>query len=837
MKKTLAIFAILLMAFSSLAFAEGEEAAPAPEAPSEPAPSETPSEPASEPAEPSETSTESPIGEQPLMPPLEGGSGDVGTGGEGGSTPAGDQNRQPQNGPGNGGCWVGEQQVPCPGEGQQNEGRQPQQQPGTNFMNPQNIPPGCKQENNNGMINIVCDNAQRQAPTFDCTPGPQREEIEKKCKETGGRIVVKNIVQSKGCGIVDCVFGGASEGNFMPGQQQTCPGPDELAKQEENCKSMGLNPKRLRSNCEFVQCEDPNKQQTMCPDVSLERMNAKEQCSANGGKMIDEFDAYGCPAPKCISSGESCSNGIPQEAYFKCEDQGGKLVVNTDESGCITFTKCVARGQEGVQAEDTLDEVPPAAKLLQVALKLESIKISFDRMAKQITAIADYYDNEGDSANAERFRTAAGMFESAKKQIDGVKEELKLGVNGMSVEQIIDIKHKIRQISDVVMEDALYVILGGEATGTAQAPIAEETTSGELPNFMPAATNDCGSNGECFAKALRICFASAAFTPDRNINIKIAGLKEEACVLEGRANTPEGEKSLTCKFVDYATQQLNTENFMQYCEGSFVDYVKTSLGGKMPESTQNQQQFTNEQAFQGQMMGCEKVDKGINKQGVCGNECCEARFGESSYNCPQDCMASQQIVKQPIAQRVMQGVKQEMGGCADEMSGKSPKDVCGNDCCEPGESPQNCPKDCNPMQRPPMGDEGQFFNQQNGPMQPNGQQGQISNTQTQGVQEMPREQWLPPQQPVNPPEGYIESTPTQGEAPMPLADGCTRYPDGSVSCGIPPPTNEGGSGGGGSNPVITETTSSGTETSGGGGGSVVTGAVVAFDLLKEFLGR
>ena len=39
-------------------------------------------------------------------------------------------------------------------------------------------------------------------------------------------------------------------------------------------------------------------------------------------------------------------------------------------------------GEEGVEAEDDIDEMPPAAKLLQVALKLESIKISFDQMAK-----------------------------------------------------------------------------------------------------------------------------------------------------------------------------------------------------------------------------------------------------------------------------------------------------------------------------------------------------------------------------------------------------------------------------------------------------------------------
>ena len=66
-------------------------------------------------------------------------------------------------------------------------------------------------------------------------------------------------------------------------------------------------------------------------------------------------------------------------------------------------------GEEGVEAEDDIDEMPPAAKLLQVALKLESIKISFDQMAKQIMAIAAYYENENDMANAERFQRASGM--------------------------------------------------------------------------------------------------------------------------------------------------------------------------------------------------------------------------------------------------------------------------------------------------------------------------------------------------------------------------------------------------------------------------------------------
>ncbi|MFH1065445.1 MAG: hypothetical protein V1734_02990 [Nanoarchaeota archaeon] len=792
MKKTLAIFAILLMAFSCLAFAEDvpPPAVPTPP-PSEPTPPPTePTPPPTEPTPPPEEPRDEPMppvegpvtppGEQPVPPPVPGGPGAPGSGGQP-SQPAmcylngkeipcdqmpkpedrppqpGDQprsdDRPPQTGPGSGGCWVGEQQVPCPGEGPR-------------------LPQGCKEIiEPNGMRRVDCGSQPRAPDQTTCTPGPDRERIEKECAAKGGRTITKNLDSSRGCGIVDCVFGGDSGGNFMPDQQQNCPGPEELTKKEEDCKSMGLNPKRMRSNCEYVQCEDPNKQQSMCPDVSLERVKAKEQCNANGGTMVDEFDAYGCSIPKCISSGQQCQNNVPQEAYFKCEDQGGKLVVNTDENGCITFSKCVMRGQEGVQAEDELDEVPHAAKLLQVALKLESIKISFDQMSKQISAIADYYDNEGDAANADRFRRAAGMFESAKKQIDGVKEELKLGVRGMSVEQIIDIKHKIRQISDVVMEDALYVILGGEATGVA---VTEETTSEEMPNFMPAATNDCGSNGDCFAKALRICFAGAAVSPDRNVNLKITGLENGACMVEGRANTPEGDKSLECKFVDYATDQLNAENFMKYCDGSYVDYVKETMSGNLPQTTQNQQQFTKEQAFQGQMMGCEKVDKGINKKGVCGNECCENRFGESNYNCPQDCMASQQqqVGQQPFVERAQQVFQQGgMGGCEDEMSGQSPKDVCGNDCCEPGESPENCPKDCNAMQGQPMNDEGRFFNEQRGPMQPNNNR-YIESKPVQGIQEIPREEWRQP-----------------------------------------PPVESSSDGG------------------------IVTGAVVAFDLLKEFLGR
>ncbi|MDI6738265.1 MAG: hypothetical protein QME12_07185, partial [Nanoarchaeota archaeon] len=102
------------------------------------------------------------------------------------------------------------------------------------------------------------------------------------------------------------------------------------------------------------------------------------------------------------------------------------------------------------------------------------------------------------------------------------------------------------------------------------------------------------------------------------------------------------------------------------------------------------------------------------------------------------------------AQRVF--APDKSGGCADEISGESPKDVCGNECCEPGESKSNCPQDC---MGAPMPDEGRFFNQQTGPAY----QQRIVEQRVEGVAPMPAEQWREPQP--------VESTPVQGIEQIP----------------------------------------------------------------------
>ncbi|MBU2637950.1 MAG: hypothetical protein KJ955_03190 [Nanoarchaeota archaeon] len=819
MKKLIAILAILLMAFSFPAIAqdEGGEAVPTtePVPPTEapvgepvPPPIGMPTPPAEEPRDEPVPSVEGPLappGEQPVTPPVPGGPGAPGSGGqpqqpnmcylEGKQIPC-DQmprpdDRPPQTGPGSGGCWVGEQQVPCPGEGPR-------------------LPQGCKEIiEPNGMRRVDCGGQDRPPGQMPCTSGPERERIEQKCKEQGGRIVTRNIDSGQGCGIVDCVFG-QQGGVFMPpGQQQTCPSPETLMQKEESCRSMGLNPVRKRSNCEYVECEDPNRQGMQCPDNHGEWERVGMECSQKGGRVVKAFDENGCNIPKCVVSGGECPRDVPQEAYWKCEDQGGKLVVNTDEQGCITFSKCVKRG-EAVREDDynELDEVPPAAKLLQVALKLESIKISFDKLAKQIEAIAEYYEGEDDFANAERFRRAAGMFESAKSQIDGVKEELKMAVKGMSLEQLRDVKYKIRQITDVVMEDALFIILGGEAEGGYEYKPAEKEDYGE--GLVPENELDCGSDGMCFEKALRVCEKGAVFFPDQYASLKIIGVDGSSCIIKGEADTPEGAMEMECRFPDFATNPLRPETLLPTCEGRLAEDFKKRFMEEQRPMQEEPAKLSREEVFAGQMMGCEKVEKGINQRGVCGNGCCEERYGESHYSCPRDCMApqQQQIQQAPMMQRVRQTFAGEPGfegnqgemGCDSVARGLKPMDVCGNGCCEPGESRSNCPNDC---MGEPMPDEGAFFQEGRGPAYQQRQMPQeprpIPEAPVQGIEPMP-EEWRQPPEPVP-----VEEVPATEEVAV-----------------------ETSSGGGGT----TEPASS----SGGGGGELSTAAVL-IDAVKEFLGR
>ena len=94
------------------------------------------------------------------------------------------------------------------------------------------------------------------------------------------------------------------------------------------------------------------------------------------------------------------------------------------KGGCIRDIICVRKGSKQI-AYERIEELPSAAKLLDVALKLENIKIRFDELAEKTEAMALYYQKEEDSFNSERFFKVSGMFESAKTDIDDLRAKLR----------------------------------------------------------------------------------------------------------------------------------------------------------------------------------------------------------------------------------------------------------------------------------------------------------------------------------------------------------------------------------------------------------------------------
>lgn len=526
------------------------------------------------------------------------------------------------------------------------------------------------------MTRVICESQQRPIETMTCTSGPDREAIEKKCAETGGRTITKNIDATRGCGIIECVYGQES-GQNMFGEQANCQPEDVLRQKEQSCQSMGMNAIRVKGAyaCDYIKCVGEESQRMGCPDNSMENQKIKEDCSQKGGRITERFDNSGCSRFECLLEGQECGKQVPEEAYWKCEDQGGKLVVDTDENGCITFSKCVKRGaQEDLNYEE-VDEVPPAAKLLSVALKLETIKISFDKLANQVEEIAKYYESEDDQANADRFRRAAGVFTSAKSKIDEIRQKLRDNVKGMTPEALSEIKYQMKQISNVVMEDALYIILGESSGETYESTSTVETSM----QLKVSTRKDCGTNTDCFTKAVRICDPGVTVEPEKGVELKIVGIDETSCLFKGRVLDDEN-MWIECSYPDYATTSLSQQTLFPYCKGPLLEKIKQRGGGETGQSQPSKRQQppqVKEQVpriepavaqppKQGNgegMMGCEKVANGFSPKDVCGNECCEPMIGEDYYNCLKDCMkpmpanerAERIVQEKPMGKMVVDG--------------------------------------------------------------------------------------------------------------------------------------------------------------------------------------
>lgn len=408
------------------------------------------------------------------------------------------------------------------------------------------VPPNCHRIIlENGMEVIEC--------AGDCPTIPQ--EVIQKCKISGGKVIER--VDSRGCPFIDCEYEDTTQ-EFISIEE--CPSKEELSDRKEKCHNAGLQPILVkRGECEVIKCsEKPQGGEKKCAEDVETKKRLKEECTEKGGGVAKEFDPMGCPVTVCVMPESECKKEVPQEAHENCKIEGGNLVVKRDSNDCIIFVDCMRRGEREIPYEE-VEEVPAAATLLSVVLKLESLKIEFDKLSKKINEIANYYENTDNTEEAEKFRKVAGLFLSAKDKIEEIKTRIRNKAGAITEEDLREIKHDMKYISETIMQDALYILLGGEIT--------LEGSSGQTKEGYAS----CGNDERCWAEALRLCEPVTYKPSNADIVATIHGLEGGICLLEAHHN----KFSMTCKIKDYALVNPNDANtILPYCKGDLVQLIE-----------------------------------------------------------------------------------------------------------------------------------------------------------------------------------------------------------------------------------------------------------------------
>ncbi len=428
-------------------------------------------------------------------------------------------------------------------------------------ISPDQMPQGCKElKDENGFVKVICDSKPMECPRY------SDEEV-KKCESSNGK--PNFFMDQRGCKIFECRFQQES-GQFM--QQVKCPPEEERQRISEKCKSNNMDPviRRDYNGCKFVECVSPPKES--CP-TSEDWERISKDCAKKGGMTVTDHN-NGCNIPKCelrgrdageMRQGGACIN-VQKENFDRCREEGGEMIVKEDKGKeCITYAKCVKRGNERDVQYEEVDEMPQSSMLLSLAFKLEQMKIDFNKLAKQTDDIANYYAASGDKESEERFRKVSSMFIGANQKIDDIKNKMRERISSLTKEDISDFKHDVKYIKEVVIQDILYVMLSTEAGETGRVGSIEK---------MPA-KEGCGADGWCFNKALRTCEKTKFYPEEKDrTEITIDGLEGKNCIIKASVTTPAGEKSMVCKYPNYVMGMESPDDLLPYCEGSMVDDVK-----------------------------------------------------------------------------------------------------------------------------------------------------------------------------------------------------------------------------------------------------------------------
>lgn len=110
----------------------------------------------------------------------------------------------------------------------------------------------------------------------------------------------------------------------------------------------------------------------------------------------------------------------------ECEEKGGYCIT--------TNAKCKEDYEESkyvcLKKEDKccIKEID-TDDFFNIIFKLETLRVSMDKMKKTSLELSNYYDSVGDSDRAAKFREVANMFEGAKNKIDNIISKIRINLN------------------------------------------------------------------------------------------------------------------------------------------------------------------------------------------------------------------------------------------------------------------------------------------------------------------------------------------------------------------------------------------------------------------------
>jgi hypothetical protein len=215
------------------------------------------------------------------------------------------------------------------------------------------------------------------------------------------------------------------------------------------------------TSSENVYCPTKN-----CNNQGIDEIKAiKDKCYSNGGEVVINITENGCTNYQCnFAQNNSNSNicnkeeDIPREKILDCKEQGGEMITKVDEKGCLIMVQCT--GSTTTNKEINKEVINDSVKLLELALKLENLRIELQQTSIKLKGIANYYDEIGETSSAENFNKAVVLLENAVQKVDLLKQYIKENVNNFSEENAKYVINVNTSIKNEILTEVLMAILG-----------------------------------------------------------------------------------------------------------------------------------------------------------------------------------------------------------------------------------------------------------------------------------------------------------------------------------------------------------------------------------------